>query len=147
MKRRPPMSTRTDTLFPSPTLFRAAELLVPAIAGGGAPCAKTKNPRRARVSGRLWLDLLLVACPVDRPRIARTIIRTAIIAVEGVAGGGTEAGHGLQLADGPDRRQAPCATPTPDGPCNGICPQPPPDITNSHPGTVHPARQPTINTP
>src|SRR3546814_9934869 len=61
-----------------------AELLVPAIAGGGAPCAETKNPRRARVSGRLWLDLLLVACPVARPRIARTIIRTAIIAVEGV---------------------------------------------------------------
>src|SRR3546814_15088545 len=62
---------------------------------------KTKNPRRARVSGRLWLDLLLVACPVARPRIARTIIRTAIIAVEGVAGGGTEAGHGWKLADGP----------------------------------------------
>src|SRR3546814_2120747 len=99
MKRRPPMSTRTDTLFPSPTLFRAAELLVPAIAGGGAPCAKTKNPRRARVSGRLWLDLLLVACPVARPRIARTIIRTAIIAVEGVAGGGTEAGHGWKRSE------------------------------------------------
>src|SRR3546814_11590545 len=60
-----------------------AGLLVPAIAGGGAPCAETKNPRRARVSGRLWPDLLLVACPVARPRIARTIIRTAIIAVEG----------------------------------------------------------------
>src|SRR3546814_9683895 len=99
----------------APRIEHMWDSLVPAIAGGGAPCAETKNPRRARVSGRHRLDLLLVACPVARPRIARTIIRTAIIAVEGVAGGGTEAGHGWKLADGPDSRQDPCATPHHDG--------------------------------
>src|SRR3546814_367812 len=116
---------------------------------------KTKNPRRARVSGRLWLDLLLVACPVARPRIARTIIRTAIIAVEGVAGGGTEAGHGWKLADGPDSRQDPCAPPTHDGNCTGISPDPPQFLTDPHTGprtqegatTNPPPRQPHPHPP
>src|SRR3546814_16339074 len=110
--------------------------LVPEIAGSGAPCAKTKNPRRARVSGRLWPDLLLVACPVARPRIARTIIRTAIIAVEGVAGGGTEAGHGWKLADGPDRGQDPCAPPIHAGTQTGIYPDHPQLTTDPQTATV-----------
>ena len=64
--------------------------------------ARKRKTRAWRGFRGSWLDLLLVACPVARPRIARTIIRTAIIAVGSVAGGGTEAGHGCKLADGRD---------------------------------------------
>src|SRR3546814_62448 len=105
-----PESDRTPSNYTRETLVEGTRVRM-----CGLPISETKNPRRARVSGRLWLDLLVVACPVARPRIARKMIRTAIIAVEGVAGGGTEAGHGWKLADGPDSRQDPCATPTHDG--------------------------------
>src|SRR3546814_3863581 len=58
MIRRPPRSTRTDTLFPYPTLFRSA-----ACAGGGCP---------GRVSGRRagWTrrDRALVPGPCAGPR-------------------------------------------------------------------------------
>src|SRR3546814_12839538 len=57
------------------------------------------------------------------------MMRTAISAVEGVAGGGTEAGHGWTLADGPDSRQDPCAPPTHDGALTRICPARPQLLT------------------
>src|SRR3546814_2144297 len=64
------------------------------------------------------------------------MMRTAISAVEGVAGGGTEAGHGWKLADGPDSRQDPCAPPTNDGSGTGICPDHPQFITDRQTGAV-----------
>src|SRR3546814_2254850 len=44
MKRRPPRSTRTDTLFPYTTLFRSHVVLLPP-RGALAPC-KRRNPRQ-----------------------------------------------------------------------------------------------------
>src|SRR3546814_16298227 len=54
MIRRPPISTRTDTLFPYTTLFRARLHDAPAGAAAVAPA----RPRRCRVSEG-WLLLVL----------------------------------------------------------------------------------------
>src|SRR3546814_14980669 len=51
MIRRPPRSTRTDTLFPYTTLFRS-ELLAHAIDVGRGPGGRMDVPRDGRVLGR-----------------------------------------------------------------------------------------------
>src|SRR3546814_14019045 len=50
MIRRPPISTRTDTLFPYTTLFRSGgEHRVPAVGGDGGRVARAAGGGRARV--------------------------------------------------------------------------------------------------
>src|SRR3546814_18101547 len=51
MKRRPPRSTRTDTLFPYTTLFRSQEFLKSYFTGGLQGMSSTHSSRRRR---RLW---------------------------------------------------------------------------------------------
>src|SRR3546814_5449510 len=59
MRRRPPRATRTDTLFPYTTLFRAGDLLLPDPAGadkrarrlGGDGADRTPHGRAARRRG------------------------------------------------------------------------------------------------
>src|SRR3546814_19924094 len=47
MIRRPPRSTRTDTLFPYTTLFRSAGSVLPALSGGGGGLGWTFLGRNA----------------------------------------------------------------------------------------------------
>src|SRR5690606_22183359 len=72
------------------------ELLVPTTAGGGSALHGNEKPAPGAGFGLSAGSVSLLACLVSRPRIARTIIRTAIVAVGGVAGDGLEAGHGWQ---------------------------------------------------
>src|SRR3546814_6226145 len=54
MIRRPPLSTRTDTLFPYTTLFRSCAWCVAAAAIG---CARTgRGAVRRRLAARQWLS-------------------------------------------------------------------------------------------
>src|SRR3546814_20924425 len=52
MIRRPPRSTRTDTLFPYPTLFRSREIAKPAVAQDGCDAlARPQLPRERHRAG------------------------------------------------------------------------------------------------
>src|SRR3546814_20029062 len=50
MIRRPPRSTRTDTLFPYTTLFRSAPRCCPSPDNAGASAATCRNARSARLA-------------------------------------------------------------------------------------------------
>src|SRR3546814_8698238 len=70
MLRRPPRSTRTDTLFPDTTLFRSR----------GAPCVE---PRAQRVGRQRQVETRVEAVPVERGdgvvqlRVERVVVRKA----------------------------------------------------------------------
>src|SRR3546814_10146029 len=77
MIRRPPRSTRTDTLFPYTTLFRSAvdDPLGRAPQGGGRRGRQRRAPVRRRSVRTLWADPrgICQLATVDRPqRHART---------------------------------------------------------------------------
>src|SRR3546814_5766358 len=57
MKRRPPRSTRTDTLFPYTTLFRSARRAVLEGVGGQARPAARKARQRGIVGRRAWREV------------------------------------------------------------------------------------------
>src|SRR3546814_1754517 len=78
MIRRPPRSTRTDTLFPYPTLFRSA----PHLSAAGSPCRhrsrRTPSPDRRHPDRQ--------SLPRQRgtpaaPRASRAVVRSAAAAV------------------------------------------------------------------
>src|SRR3546814_4323343 len=66
MIRRPPRSTRTDTLFPYTTLFRSVDL-DPDL-GGVDSCARTSVHERKRHGGRLSAAAVRPAWPPAAPR-------------------------------------------------------------------------------
>src|SRR3546814_7337240 len=66
MIRRPPRSTRTDTLFPYTTLFRS-------LLGGKAQNAAKLSQRRLQVAHLLGDQLHLEVGPVQRQRLARAV--------------------------------------------------------------------------
>src|SRR3546814_6298655 len=72
MIRRPPRSTRTDTLFPYTTLFRSPR------GGGGSGCDQVA----ADLYGAWAMNIMGSMNPAWRPYVA-----AAAIAVAGVAGG------------------------------------------------------------
>src|SRR3546814_20815827 len=85
MQRRPPRSTRTDTLFPYTTLFRSGRRRLPPVRTHrcwlvrerfGFPTARTPAPRRPRARAGTWL-----------PPAARASWR-ALVVLEHVARGG-----------------------------------------------------------
>src|SRR3546814_6638697 len=85
MIRRPPRSTRTDTLFPYPTLFRSAAAVALAREPRGF---RRPPPRPARPAARRLAGALVSACrPADRHRPARDR-RTAVGAAPAGARGG-----------------------------------------------------------
>src|SRR3546814_10932436 len=76
MIRRPPRSTRTDTLFPYTTLFRSGLLprlpVLPHLAAFGKdPVMQQQNPRPRYCCGRIWLlslEMLATAAAQARPK-------------------------------------------------------------------------------
>src|SRR3546814_14713202 len=79
MIRRPPRSTRTDTLFPYTTLFRSSFLPGDLLAdkrkllGGKAQNAAKLSQRRLQVAHLLGDQLHLEVGPVQRQRLARAV--------------------------------------------------------------------------
>src|SRR3546814_6265273 len=64
MKRRPPRSTRTDTLFPYTTLFRAGVCIAEAMCRGAE---STPTNRRARKGTEIiFVDITRIDCPARR---------------------------------------------------------------------------------
>src|SRR3546814_8575714 len=92
MIRRPPRSTRTDTLFPYPTLFRSLR--------------DTRQPARQRDRARRIVDPPIVSVNVSRRRAHaedaarredRLDLETLDSGVAGVLEGGTDAALALDL--------------------------------------------------
>src|SRR3546814_4937968 len=77
MIRRPPRSTRTDTLFPYTTLFRSAR--VPEVVRYWK--RTVKPPLALRISKKLHSDLMIFALPSDmppEPTVSRTEVAVAL---------------------------------------------------------------------
>src|SRR3546814_1835412 len=68
MVRRPPRSTRTDTLFPYTTLFRS-QVRVPAVEPGG----DHRAPHRRHIGPRAVVNYLRAERDPDLPDVARKI--------------------------------------------------------------------------
>src|SRR3546814_19614636 len=68
MVRRPPRSTRTDTLFPYTTLFRS-QVRVPAVEPGG----DHRAPHRRHIGPRAVVNYLRAERDLDLPDVARKI--------------------------------------------------------------------------
>src|SRR3546814_14081995 len=87
MRRRPPRSTRTDTLFPEPTLFRAKTGAADGVVAGGAESMSngehysTALRKGARMGSLGWHDRLirarLMSQPVERYGVISGMIETA----------------------------------------------------------------------
>src|SRR3546814_11954149 len=81
MIRRPPRSTRTDTLFPYTTLFRSGGTASPVLLvlgdGDGAGDRPDRQPDGAAVEQRLWQPLVRRARPAA-DRAARLGIRPGV---------------------------------------------------------------------
>src|SRR3546814_14636679 len=101
MIRRPPRSTRTDPLFPYPTLFRSgpAHLIV---VGGGPIGAELAQAHR-RLGARVTILEMVKILPKDDPELAelvrRRLIAEGIDIREGIKVAGVEKdGNGLAVA-------------------------------------------------
>src|SRR3546814_19886376 len=127
MIRRPPRSTRTDTLFPYTTLFRSQRRAArPARenAGGGARLARLGRPRqsarRDRIDHRHVADLF---SDHDRPRRAAGRARPMVLF--GPPRDRRRRGHLLHLLPLPPAPARPAPTPRPP-PFPPLAPRPPP---------------------
>src|SRR3546814_3267045 len=77
MIRRPPRSTRTDTLFPYTTLFRSIEGELPDLVARGNPVAAEKLQQAA---SRRRIDLQPLHCQF---RIDKSVQRAGIVGIAG----------------------------------------------------------------
>src|SRR3546814_9495561 len=86
MIRRPPRSTRTDTLFPYPTLFRSDALLAGRIAGAGLDTFVSEaDPDYRAISQRLIELPNVIATPHAAASTREGLDRTNMVAAECVA--------------------------------------------------------------
>src|SRR3546814_9950430 len=85
MIRRPPRSTRTDTLFPYTTLFRSIDLLhvaVPESGGEVAGVIATEGFRPAAIRARIALGQDARPCLQVRTRLERLFVGIEAVLVE-----------------------------------------------------------------
>src|SRR3546814_13512084 len=82
MIRRPPRSTRTDTLFPYTTLFLSAPRVRASAAGQQGECRMKARVVLALVAG--WMALAALPLPAQSRAVAPTVSAQARAAVAGV---------------------------------------------------------------
>src|SRR3546814_14293898 len=89
MIRRPPRSTRTDTLFPYTTLFRSGQLLTDRAASAGKACRFGRfgiAPRLERNLGHLSDEILEGVVARDEIRLGIDLDDRAAAALDGEIG-------------------------------------------------------------
>src|SRR3546814_20847143 len=75
MIRRPPRSTRTDTLFPYTTLFRSGFTAVPYHAGMATPDREAAQDRFLREDGVIVCATIAFGMGIDKPDVDRKSTR------------------------------------------------------------------------